>query len=241
MKKGIFKYACYLLLVICCCLFLPFVSYSGNNEGLMESIRRAVLKELTNSVSDQVELNEIRIVKGADIMKYGGDYAIKGLNMSGYNGRNKALFAVSLTDKNAATREVIVETSYDVMTNAFVASRPLSVGTVLTEGDFYEITQKSAKLPPGAITERKDIEGKILKTNIGQGILFKSGYLSTTATIKRGQKVNLVIEGGNVVISTRGQLRSDAVVGGAARVLCDMSKKEVSGILVAPNTVKVKI
>jgi flagella basal body P-ring formation protein FlgA len=51
----------------------------------------------------------------------------------------------------------------------------------------------------------------------------------------------VLVEGENVMVSTKGVLRSDAVIGGVARVMCTASKKEINGMLVSSDTVKVKI
>jgi flagella basal body P-ring formation protein FlgA len=207
----------------------------------MDDVKQAVLKQLTNTVSENIELNGIRIVKGADIVRNNANYAVKSLNMSGYNGRNKAIFSVTLYDEKMATRDITVEAAYDIMLDVLVTSKALAIGSALSEDDFYVVKQKSSKLPPGAVSQKRDIEGKVLKTNIGQGVIIRTDYLTAQANIKRGQKVNVVVEGDNVVISTHGLLRSDAIVGGTAKVLCESSKKEVIGVLISPNTVKVKI
>ena len=138
-------------------------------------------------------------------------------------------------------KSITVEASYDVVVDAFVSSRPLLSGTVMTADDFYTVKERISKMPAGAVSGLKEIEGKVLKASVGEGIILRSNYFASQVSMKRGQKVNVVVEGGSVSISTQGQLRNDAVIGGTARVLCDISKKEVNGILVAPNTVKVKI
>lgn len=60
-------------------------------------------------------------------------------------------------------------------------------------------------------------------------------------SIKRGRKVNVVIKGNNVTVTTRGVLRNNAVVGGSAKVLCETTKSEIIGILISPDIVEVKI
>ncbi|MBI5212804.1 MAG: flagellar basal body P-ring formation protein FlgA, partial [Nitrospirae bacterium] len=169
-----------------------------------------------------------------------GDYTVKDAVMNGYNGKNKIVYLVALEDKKAV-RSVVVEASYDMIVDVFVAARPLSGGTVLSGDDFYAVKQKSSRLPAGAVSNKKDIEGKMLRSNVGQGVILRNDYVTERMNVKRGQKVNVVVEGNNVHIATQGVLRNDAVIGGAAKVFCDVSKKEVNGILVAPNTVRVKI
>lgn len=239
------KHINYILSAVGCLLLLTAILIV-NTAGavpkghLMDKVRQAVLKDLMNSFSDNVDLTGIRIMKGMDIIGSEGDYTVKGVAMNGYTGKNKIVYLVALADKKAV-HDVVVEASYDVVVDVFVTSRPLAAGTVLTGEDFYTVKQKSSRLPAGAVLDKKNIEGKLLKANVGQGVILRGDYITTQLSVKRGQKVGVVVEGNNVHIATQGVLRNDAVIGGAAKVFCDVSKKEVNGILVSPNTVRVKI
>ncbi|MCL4458267.1 MAG: flagellar basal body P-ring formation chaperone FlgA [Nitrospirae bacterium] len=239
------KHINYVLSAVGCLLLLTailIVTTAGAvpKGHLLDKVKQAVLKDLVNSFSENVELTGIRIVKGMDIIGSEGDYTVKDAAMNGYNGKNRVFYSVSLADKKAV-HNVVVEASYDIIVDVFIASRPLAVGAVLTGDDFYTVKQKSSRLPAGAVLNKKDIEGKMLRSNVGQGVILRGDYMTDRMSIKRGQKVNVVVEGDNVSVATQGMLRNDAVVGGAAKVFCDVSKKEVNGILVSPNTVRVKI
>ena len=235
------KIICYLLVLSAYCLLLTGISESAEKENLMSDINRMILKELKSSISENVEIAELRVVRGADSLDELTGYAVNKIVMDGYAGRNRINFRVGLRDRRMGTRNIIVETSYNVLVDVFIASRPLVKGAVLTPEDFYSVKQKSSKLPAGAISNKDEIEGKILKTNIGQGVILRSDYLTSHLGIKRGQRVNVMVEGNNVVITTQGILRNDTLIGGVAKVLCDATKKEVSGVLTSPNTVRVKI
>jgi flagella basal body P-ring formation protein FlgA len=228
------------LLGVMCLLFFIGMAESFNNANLMGAVRDAVEKELKASISDDAEISAMRVVKGSEIIAGGEHYTVKNIAVEGRSGRNRINFSVGLRGKDAGIN-IIVEASYDVMTDVFISARPLARGTVLKEEDFYTIKQKSSKLPIGAVLSKEDIEGKMLKMNVGQGIVIKDAHLASQLSIKRGQKVNLIIEGNGVIINAQGMLKSDSVIGGTAKVQCDASKKEVSGILISPNTVRIKI
>jgi flagella basal body P-ring formation protein FlgA len=222
------------------CLLFAGIVLAGQQD-LMGNIKQAIVKELRNAISEDVEITGLRVLEGMDALENLEGYKINTVAMNGYAGRNKVNFMVDLRDKRMSRKNIIVEASYDVLVDVFISSRPLTKGTVLTADDFYAVKQKSSKLPVAAVLGRNDVEKKILKNNIGQGVIIRADHLTNQLSIKRGQKVDVVVEGGNVVISTHGVLRNDTVVGGVAKVLCDVSKKEVSGVLISPNTVRVKI
>jgi len=122
-----------------------------------------------------------------------------------------------------------------------VTARPLMKGDVLTQDDYYAVRQKLSKLPLGAITDKNEVEGKILKVSLTDGVILRSNVVASSLTVKRGKKVNVLVEGENIVISAKGTLRSDTEVGETTNILCDLTKKEISGVLVSPTLVKVKI
>jgi flagella basal body P-ring formation protein FlgA len=231
-----------IMMIFCFSLLFTAVYSHAAVDSAFDKIQAAVKEDMAKSVSEKAVLEELRIVKGAEYLGPGsGDMAITNLYMNGYSGRNKVLYAVYLRDGRLNTVNVVVEASYDMLADVYVTARPLSRGDVISGGDYYAVRQKLAKLPPGAITSKKDIEGKIMKSSVTDGVIIRSSYLQSSLSVKRGKKVSLVIEGDTVVISARGTLRNDAVVGESANVMCDLTRKEMSGVLVSPNLVKVKI
>jgi flagella basal body P-ring formation protein FlgA len=227
------------VLVVCLCIGTQAAAV---NDMLLDKIQKAVKENLTTSVSDKAELEELRVVKG---IEYFGDVSremtILNIYMDGYSGRNKVIYAVYLKDRSLKTVNVVVEASYDVFEDVYVTARALSKGDALNQDDYYTVRQKLSKLPAGAITDKHEIEGKMLKASLADGVILRSNFLVSALTVKRGKKVNVLVEGDNIVLSAKGTLRSDTTVGDAANVLCDLTKKEVSGVLVTPTLVKVKI
>jgi flagella basal body P-ring formation protein FlgA len=226
-------------LLLCLCIGTQAAAV---NDMLLDKIQKAVKENLTNSVSDKAELEELRVIKG---IEYFGDVSaemtIQNIYMDGYSGRNKVIYAVYLKDRSSKTVNVVVEAAYDVFEDVYVTARALTKGDALNQDDYYTVRQKLSKLPTGAITDKHEIEGKILKSSLSDGVILRSNFLISALTVKRGKKVNLIVEGDNVVLSAKGTLRSDTTVGDAANVLCDLTKKEVSGVLISPTLVKVKI
>jgi flagella basal body P-ring formation protein FlgA len=212
-------------------------------DVLFDKVQKAVKENLSRTISDKVELEELRIVKGAEYFGgSGGNMTIQNIYMDGYSGRNKVIYAVYLRDGSTSkTVNTVVEASYDVFADVFVTARALSRGDVLSQDDYYTVRQKMSRLPAGAITDRRDIDGTILKSSVSDGVILRSNYLLASAKVKRGQKVSVVVSGQNIEITSKGTLRNDVMVGEVANVMCDITKKEVSGILVSPTLVKVKI
>lgn len=221
--------------------FCAAAAAAAFNKDIMDGIRKAVHKELADTVSSSVEIGDLRIIKGEECLGGSEVYSVAGVTMNGYSGRNKMTLSLNLVDRKSAVKNITVEAAYDVPVDVYVTSRSLAGGSVLGEGDYYTVKQKSSRLPVGAVTDKKDLDGRTLKTTMSQGIIIKSEYLAARAGVKKGHRVTVIVEVDNVMISATGLLRRDAVVGGSARVFCDSSKKELTGVLVDPETVRIKI
>ncbi|MCL0051212.1 flagellar basal body P-ring formation chaperone FlgA [Thermodesulfovibrionales bacterium] len=233
-----------ILLLIACCLLLvlmPGVSESAEKRSAMNDIRQAVLEKLKKSVSGYVEIHRLRVVRGGDIVDRLDNHTITNLAMISNNGRDRAKFAVHLINRKGLPERITVEASYDAFVDVFIAARRLSRDTILTDDDFSTVRQKLSRLPSGAVFCRSDISGKILTTNIGQGVIIRDNHLTSYLKVRRGQKVRVIVEGDNVTITTHGVLRSNTIVGEGATVLCNFTEREVKGILVSPDTVRVRL
>ncbi|HIJ60712.1 MAG TPA: flagellar basal body P-ring formation protein FlgA, partial [Nitrospirae bacterium] len=99
----------------------------------------------------------------------------------------------------------------------------------------------NSRVPAGAITNKSQIEGKIAANNLAQGIVIRDSHLTETLVIKRGQRVDVHLLSGSIMLSTQGVLKADAPLGGSARVYCEATKKEITGIMESQNTVVVQI
>ncbi len=228
---------CYSLLFF----WLLAASAMAGQQGLMDNIRKAIAKELGNTVSGEVEIDRVRVIRGSGNLQNIEDHRVISVVMNGYSGRNRAVFLVQLLDRLNRKRTISVEASYDVLVDVFVTARPIARGETLRDNDFYAVRQRSSRLPVGALLRSQDIIGKSLKTNIGQGVVLRANHVTEEQIVRRGQRVNVVIEGDNIVITTRGVLRRNTAIGDAANVLTDNSKKEISGVLVSEDTVRVQL
>ena len=227
-------------LVLTAYCLLPTIA-QADTEHLMGTIKKAVLSELVRSVSPNAELGGVKIVMGLDALDDNAAYTVSSIAQDGYNGRNKILYRVVLRDDGKIVHVILVEAAYDVLTDVLVTAKPLSSGSIITPSDVYTVKQKASRLPLEAVTDMTGIEGKMLRSNIAQGVILRSDYFKSSSGIKKGREVTVFVEGENVLISTKGVLRNDAVIGGVARVACTAQKRDISGILVSEDTVKVKI
>jgi flagella basal body P-ring formation protein FlgA len=227
------------LFVACVLIALPLTS-EGSND-LLETIRYTVLTDLQQRTKGEVEITSLKVIKGLELVYNTEGKRLKAVSMDKYMGKNRAYYVALMEDSRNGLSHLLLDVAFDTSSEVYVTARPLTKGYTMSSGDFYAVKYKSSKVPVGAITDRQQIEGKILTAPLAQGVLIRDGHLADTLIVRRGQRVNIAIEIEGITLSAQGVLRVDAPLGGPARVYCEATKKELQGMLVSQNMVKVNI
>lgn len=131
--------------------------------------------------------------------------------------------------------------NYEILTRVYITQMPLKRGETVTEEKIMEIKQPLSRLSAGTITDKSLLIGKVVKRTLAKGIIIKEDYLYSGIPVKKGSKVNVIINAGQVMIMTEGVLKSDAVVGGNAHVQCFQTGKEIVGKLIGKDKVRVSL
>lgn len=128
--------------------------------------------------------------------------------------------------------------NFEILTTIYITQRPILRGQTINEGDIIEIKQSVNRIPAGAITDKNNIIGRVLKRTLAQGLIIKEEHLYSGIPVKRGSRVNIIINTGKVTIMTDGVLKSDATVGENATVICNQTGKEIVGKLIDKDKVR---
>ncbi len=219
---------------------LIFTGLAGATP-LVDQLRSRLAQEIRDAVPGDVELQDIRVLYGEELLAAEGMYRIGAVSFDGYGGRNRINYNVELLDKRDTVRKLGVEVLYESLVDVFITAKPLPKGTILGDSDFYLIRQRASRLPVGAVMNKNDLLDKPLRINLTEGLVLKRDFFAIAGLVKRGQKVRVEIDSGSVFITTKGVLRSEGTVGSTVRVYCEASKKEIMGVLMSSDTVRVKI
>lgn len=229
------------LIVVSLSLYAPStISAKGSNEFL-ETLRHMIAIDLQKRTNTEVEVTSLRVIRGQELVSNTGDRRLIGINMDRHIGKNRVYYVALIEDKRDGLGHVLLDTTFDTTVDVFVTNRPLQKGATLTEGDYYPLRYKASKVPTGAVTDRSQLEGKLLTASLSQGVVIRDSHLTETLLIKRGQRVNIVVETDGISLTAPGILRTDAPLGGVAKVYCELTKKEIQGLLVNQGTVKVRL
>lgn len=129
--------------------------------------------------------------------------------------------------------------NYEILTKLYVTQRPLKRGDIINEEDIMEIKQPLGRMPSGAVTDKNLIIGRTVKRTLARGLIIKEEHLYQGIPVKKGSRVNLIINTGQITVMAEGILKSDSVIGGAARVKCFPTGKEIEGKLIDRDKVRV--
>jgi len=140
---------------------------------------------------------------------------------------------------NCGTRQYRALANYEILTTIYISQRNLQRGETIGQDDILQIKMPASRVPAGAIIDKDEVIGKVIRRTIAQGLIIKGEHIYPNIPVKRGSRVNITIISGQITIMTEGVLKSDAVVGGNARVQCFQTGKEIVGKLIDKDKVVV--
>lgn len=129
--------------------------------------------------------------------------------------------------------------NYEILLTVYVSQRNLKRGDVITQEDIIEIKKPASRVPSGAILNREELIGRVIKRSICQGLILKEDHIHRGIPVKKGSIVNIFINVGKVTIMTEGVLKSDGTLGEIVKVQCLQTGKEIAGELIDKNKVRV--
>lgn len=136
--------------------------------------------------------------------------------------------------------ELVAGTSnVKVFEEVIFSKRALRKGRCLQKEDLYKKTLEIKRIPTGALNNIDNVIGKTLTRSIIADVPIMDYMLASNPILKKGHKVNLIIESPSFIITTLGELKENAYVGETVKVVNTASKKVISGLLVDESTVRV--
>ncbi|MBN2654470.1 MAG: flagellar basal body P-ring formation protein FlgA [Nitrospirae bacterium] len=230
-----------LLMTIACVVIIASAAYAYADMDINPSLRKMLSDEISKTIGDAPQIVSVRIMKGYDFINLPAGVEFKSISPLVYAGKNRFTTLLALNSKGNKAAESMIEVVYDVLVDVFVASRYIQRGVTITEDDFYAVKQRRSRLSRSVVQDKADILGKIAKVSVNEGSVILADHMTSSMIFKRGHKVSVIVEGDNIALASSGILKSNASLGGAATVQCESSKREVTGILISPTTVRIKL
>ncbi len=149
----------------------------------------------------------------------------------------KGIFSFVFDD----SRKIIVKADVRAFDQVIKSKWPFKKGYVLKTEDVYLSEVNIAKRPKNSVKDPEMIIGKLLNRSIIANISVTEDMVETLQTVDRGKKVILQIIAQGLNITALGETREKGYVGRPVKAINLSSKKEVIGVLIDENTVRVDI
>jgi len=140
---------------------------------------------------------------------------------------------------DGSVRRLRVSTMIERETQAVLATRNLSRGDMVAEGDVAEVYRPLRSLPRDVVHRVDAAVGKQLVRPVSAGALVRAGLLTQVPVVSRGARVVLVVAQGGLRITTPGIAKEDGGAGEIVRVVNPASGKVINGRVVDAETVEV--
>ncbi len=121
------------------------------------------------------------------------------------------------------------------------SKRPFKKGHVIRENDIYISKMDIRKMPNSSVKNPESIIGKSLKRSIIANIPIVEDMVERSQVVKRGKMVSLKISLKGLNITAAGKTKEKGYVGMPVKAINLSTKKEVRGVLIDENTVKVEL
>ena len=122
-----------------------------------------------------------------------------------------------------------------------LSKRPFKKRHVIEEEDVYLSKMNIGKMPRNSVNDPERILGKSLKRSINANMPIEEDMIEMSQLVERGKSVILLLSHNGMIIRTTGKTKEKGYVGMPVRAMNLSSKKEVSGVLIDENTIKVEL
>jgi len=217
-----------LIKVIACCSALLFPILSGAASWLPEKVLKDYILE--NYPWEDIKIQYTRVIGEIPDEQPSRIEVEKGPI-------GKSLFYMWFGN----SKKIAVQASVDAFEMVIKSKRPFRKGHEITSDDIYTSKMSIKKIPQGAVLKSRGIIGKSLKRSIAANMPIVEKMMEISKVVKRGKHVVLLVERNGLNITAAGKTKEKGYVGMPVRAVNIDSKKEVVGILIDENTIRVRI
>jgi len=128
-----------------------------------------------------------------------------------------------------------------ILADVLVLTTSARRGESLNAGDVELIERDISALSRGYLDDPAELEGKILKRGVSNGMVITPGLLEAPRVIRRGDRVTLEAHQGTLAVRMQGEAIMDGRPGERIRVRSLNSEKIVEGTVVDAGVIKVAL
>ena len=135
--------------------------------------------------------------------------------------------------------KTIVQAQIRALDWVVATRRPLKTGQIIEKEDVYLSLIDVRQMPKDALTRLEGVRGKVVRRSLGINMPVAENAVGDVPIIKKGQRVTLIISAPGLKITAPGEAREDGHPGQQIRVVNLFSKRDIRGIPIDDNNVRV--
>jgi flagella basal body P-ring formation protein FlgA len=154
--------------------------------------------------------------------------------------RGNVSVPVDVTSKDSVVRRMLISVRLRTFGSVMVAARQLARGVELTELDFIPQRIETTSSPDDRIIDSRSFAGMQTTKIITAGSILRECFLSPIPIIRQGDRVNLTVRSGRVVLRSEAIARESGGKGTVISVQVAGASERLRGRIVAPDTVELQ-
>jgi flagellar basal body P-ring formation protein FlgA len=147
---------------------------------------------------------------------------------------------VSFTVNGREVKRIRVSARVDLYADVVVARSYLKKHQEIREGDVVRVVRNVAQLPPDVVIEIDEVVGKRMTLSVNGQEVLRKGMVEVPPTVKKGDRVIMIVENEVFKITSWGELKEDGRRGDRVRLINLVSKKEVMARVLNAAAVQVE-
>jgi flagella basal body P-ring formation protein FlgA len=151
--------------------------------------------------------------------------------------RGNCFVAVEFYLDSKLIRRIEVPVRVRIFAIVAVAAESLFRGSEINENQIIFEKKDITNYKPDELFIKNDFSGKKVKRNISKGAIITRSHIEEAAVIRRGAKVDIIVESGSVHIRASGESLQDAAPGDTVRVRREGTSTILQGIASSDGSV----
>jgi flagellar basal body P-ring formation protein FlgA len=210
----------------------------GQSSFSGERLQKACSDFVYNILGDDIELRISKSIREQSFEEKGVTARCSATKESL---RGNCFVGIEFLFKGKIIKRLQVPARVIIYKDVPVAIDNIPVGNVIYANDISfqkkDVTYQSDKDIPTI----NEIAGQKASRNISKGNIITRAFIEEQGTIKRGDKVNVIVQSGTVIIRTTGQAMNDAAVGKSIRVKREGTQTILDGLVAMDGTIFISL
>lgn len=220
-------------------LLLPVFCIGAETSKLIEELVIAYFTDIFNLPKSDIRLKYIHLPKEALPEGDNYRYLVETKQTSPRLGYQTVW--LSVYDNKSLLKQLPVTVDLSILIDVVVATEKLKRGEKIEQNKISTKRIAVSRDYRNMIRCPDSAVGLITKQVVKEGEPLKQSILREPPDVFKGDKVNVKLVSGDLVVTARGEVKEDGLIGEKVKVFCETTRKLVYGIVQSPELVIIQI